>query len=164
MVSLSNYDATDPTFVDDLAKSQESVSVVSKWLVSLGYPVVVRPTFVRPSAEDAMDFSDCGDLEIIQRVEVKRRHIAFTSKDDFPYKTVFVDVCHAFDKAHPKPFAYVILNEQMTYAFIVDVKSTKKLWSRVATMDTGKHRERTFYQCPINLDGVLCLAIPSSQV
>jgi len=152
-----DYDTSDPTFLDDLRESQESVERVAKWLRSKGYPVVVRPTFERPDPSAMAEFSDAGDLEILQRVEVKqRKSLTFTSKEDFSYTTIIVDACHCFDNARPKPFAYVILNREMTAAFVVP-SSTKGHWRQVVKRDRFKNRDRKFYECP--MEHVQCVQL-----
>jgi len=154
----SDYEQTDPSFIDDLRESKEAVSVAAQWLAGKGYAVIVRPTFERPSTEQMAEFADDGDIEIVQRVEVKRRKsLTFTSKEDFPYDTIIVDACHCYDKAHPKPYAYIILNREMENAFIVDVKHTFHKWRRVNKQDRLKGRKRSFYECPISI--VQCVLI-----
>ena len=150
-MSVHDYDQNDPTFVSDLKESKKAVSRAAEWLNTLGYPVVVRPTFVRPSAEKMSEYSDDGDLEIIQRIEVKRRlNIPFTSKEDFPYKTIIVDVCHTYDNARPKPYAYIIFNGEMDCCFVIDCK-THGEWIRSEKWDKAKGRSRNFYECPVAL-------------
>lgn len=152
-----DYDVSDPTFLDDLRDSQESVERVAKWLRGKGYPVVVRPTFERPDPAMMAEFSDAGDLEILQRVEVKqRKSLTFTSKEDFSYSTIIVDACHCFDNARPKPFAYVILNREMTAAFVVP-SSTRAHWRQVVKRDRFKNRDRNFYECP--MEHVQCVQL-----
>ena len=157
-MSLSDYDKNDPSFIDDLRKSKDAVAIAARWLSASGYPVIIRPTFERPSAEQMSEYSDDGDIEIMQRVEVKRRQgLTFTSKKDFPYETLIVDACHCYDKAHPKPYAYIILNREMTKAFIVNVRETHSLWKRVEKNDRFKGRMREFYECPIS--AVQCVSM-----
>ena len=115
-----DYEDSDPSFIADLRKSKESVAVAAKWLSEKGYPVIVRPTFERPSVEQMDEYADDGDIEIVQRIEVKRRQqLTFTSREDFPYETVIVDACHCYDRARPKPYAYIIFNREMTAAFVM---------------------------------------------
>ena len=96
------------------------------------------------------EFADDGDLEILQRVEVKRRvSLTFSTKADFPYKTLIVDACHCYDRAKPKPYAYIIFNREMTAAFVIDVKATKEQWVRVTKKDRFKNRDREFYEVPV---------------
>lgn len=148
-MDISQYDVIDPTFVEDLKKSRIAVDVVAKWLSEKGYPVIVRPTFIRPDPSQMHQYSDNGDLEIIQRVEVKRRSFDFTCKQDFLYNTVIVDSVHAYDRANPKPYAYVILNNDMTYAFVVECKTYPR-WERITHMEKARNRERTVYLCPLD--------------
>jgi hypothetical protein len=146
-----DYDRLDPTFERDLEESKLAVSVAAKWLSSKGYPVVVRPTFVRPDASKMSDFSDDGDIEIIQRVEVKRRQsLTFSSKEDFPYQTLIVDVAHAYDNARPKPYMYMIFNKEMTDCLLVECRTFHK-WIKTTKYDRHRNRDRTFYECPIEL-------------
>jgi hypothetical protein len=149
---MRDLDSTDPGFVDDLRESREAVQHVAQWLVAQGVPVLIRPTYIRPDQSQRSAYSDVGDLEIQQRVEVKRRfNVQFTCADDFPYPTIIVDVCHTYDNARPKPFMYVIVNHAMTHAAIILCRDTAKQWVRSTKMDSTLNREREFYECPISL-------------
>ena len=149
---MDDREKNDPNFVNDLIESRKAVDIAAKWLSSKGYPVIIRPTYIRPVISDAAEYSDDGDLEIIQRVEVKRRiNINFKSKKDFPYQSVIVDACHCYDNAKQKPHAYIILNNDMDAALIVHVQSTINNWSKVSKFDRHKNRERSFYECPLDL-------------
>jgi hypothetical protein len=113
MSNFDIYDQKDPNFIKDLRESRDAVMVAAEWLNKKGFPVVIKPTFERPKSSDMAEFADDGDLEIMQRIEVKRRKsLTFTSKEDFPYDTLIIDVCHTYDKAKIKPYAYIILNEK----------------------------------------------------
>jgi hypothetical protein len=149
--SYDHYEQDDGSFVSDLVESQASVWIVARWLSSLGYPVTVNPLRVRPDVSQMAAYADKGDIEIAQRVEVKRRpNILFTCAADFPYPTVIVDVCHTWDRARPKPFAYVILNSDATCAIIVKGESSDS-WVKSSKYDRAKNRTRQFYECPIEL-------------
>lgn len=142
-------DEIDQSFVDDLVKSREAVERAAKWLSELGYPVVIRPTFIRPDPTSRFDYSDAGDLEIIQRIEVKRREgLTFSSRGDFPFNSIIVDTCHAYDKAKLKPYAYIIFNREMSACFVVN-KKTRAKWFKTTKRSRG--RDRDFYECPIEL-------------
>jgi len=148
MASLAQYDAIDPTFAADLAASGDAVWHVAKWLQDRGHHVIVRAVRVRPTPEAALEYSDAGDLEILQRVEVARRGFEFTNAADYPFETVFVDNAHSFDGANPKPFAYVLLNRSMTHAAIVDGRTCKH-WRKTSVSSKGL--PRTLYECPLEL-------------
>lgn len=155
---FKSYEENDPSFEEDLRQSQVAVEVATKWLSRRGYPVIVRPLSVRPTVEEMNDYSDDGDLEILQRVEVKRRSISFTSASDYPYPTIIVDVCHTFDRASPKPFAYIIFSSDMKHAALVESR-TSKSWTRSRRLDRFKKRERRFYECPVSLASFITIDI-----
>ena len=147
MPFLSNLDETDPTFVHDLKLSKDAVWALQKWLVSEGYTVMVKPILVRPTVEERGDYADSGDLEIVQTIECKHRlNVDFTCREDYPYKTVFVDEAQRYDRKQPKPYAYMLLNKSMTHVALIRCTSAGK-WEKVKKFDKGK--ERIFYHCPL---------------
>jgi hypothetical protein len=128
---------------------------VAAWLRRRGHEATVRPLRVRLSADVRAEYADAGDIECVglsgtkRRVEVKHRpELAFTSREDFRYDTIIVDVCHAWDNAIPKPYLYVILNASCSHAFVVS-GSTWRHWVRRRRLDRHCGRERNFYECPI---------------
>lgn len=144
---MPDLDQIDPTFVEDLKESQRYVWAVARWLSGQGEQVVVLPQSIRPSAEDRMKYSDGGDLAIIKRVEVKHRdNLHFTSAADYPYDSVMVDAAHKYDLATIKPYAYIILNKDVTCCAIV-YASTKNTWKRESKFDKGRYQD--FYMCPV---------------
>jgi hypothetical protein len=143
-----SYEKDDPGFEDDLEESKKFVEKAARWLGDKGYPVIIEPTFLRTNISDMREFSDNGDLRIVQRVEVKRRNLKFTCADDFPYPSIIVDVAHTWDRARPKPYAYLIYNEGATALCVVYGKSFP-VWQKVTKPDRFKKRDRTFYECPI---------------
>jgi hypothetical protein len=151
MMALADYEANDAGFVADLIESQRAVWYAARLLNEMGYNVTIRPQNIRPSVEQMSEFADDGDLEIIQRIEVKRRRQPyFTGKGDFPFPTMIVDVAHTWDRASPKPFAYLIFNSDLTVCCAVRGE-TSDMWNRVERWDRGKSRTRTFYECPLDL-------------
>ena len=97
MSNFDIYDQKDPDFIKDLRESRDAVMVAAEWLNKKGFPVVIKPTFERPKSSDMAEFADDGDLEIMQRIEVKRRKsLTFTSKEDFPYDTLIIDANKSF--------------------------------------------------------------------
>jgi len=118
MTDFDVYDKKDPNFINDLRESRTAVSISAEWLNR-------------------------------QRIEVKRRKsLTFSSKEDFPYDSLIVDVCHSYDKAKIKPYAYIILNEKMDCAFIAYSKHQKH-WKKTVKADRFKGRDREFYECPM---------------
>ena len=145
--TFDHYEKYDPNFGNDLENSTKYVWVAAKLLSNMGYNVTVKCTKLRPSVEEMAEYSDDGDLEINQRVEVKHRpKLTFTCQDDFPYETVIVDVAHTWDSAKPKPMGYFIFNADAS-AYLVVKGDTSKDWIKVKKYDKAKNREREFYEC-----------------
>lgn len=143
-----SLDDTDPLFPEDLAASNEHVWKVARWFQSVGIAAAVQPIRLRPTPEERGEYGDNGDLLIVQRVEVKQRRFDWSGRGDFPYPTIIVDVCHSWDRAFPKPYAYVITNESVTQAIIV-LGSTAGAWKRESRFDGRIGRMRDFYECPL---------------
>ena len=145
-----DLDKLDPTFESDLEKSKVAVRAVKDWLSRCGFQVTERPVIVRPTAAERFEYADDGDLDLLHRVEVKHRDkIDFTCAQDFPFSTVIVDVCHSYDKARPKPFAYVIANKPLSHAMVIYVRETRKEWEKKEIW--SRNRLRWHYLCPIEL-------------
>jgi hypothetical protein len=144
-------DRTDPTFVDDLRASQSAVWKVAAWLQAHGHNVIVRRLSIRPNADAAAAFADAGDLEILHKVEVSARSTVFTNAADYPFaRGVLVDAVHKWQRATPKPYAYVILNASQTVAAIV-LASTFPTWTTATIYNSKTGRgSREVYYCPID--------------
>jgi hypothetical protein len=107
-------------FLRHLDESQGAVMAVAGWLKSMGFPVRINPTFKRPHHADWREYADSGDLEIGQRIEVKHRpKILFTGPDDWPHPNFIVCAKHAWDRAHPRPHAFICLSGDFSHAGIV---------------------------------------------
>jgi hypothetical protein len=142
-----NLDELDPTFVDDLQASQAAVWRVAQWLTGCGNTVTVRAVRVRPTAAEWSDYTDNGDLELVQRCEIKQRRLAFTSHDDFPFDEIIVDTARKWDTAHPKPWRYFILNAAGTVAIVLDGTSAKHWHTRTVS---HRGRDQVVYTCPLD--------------
>lgn len=140
-----------PNFLKNLRRSRVAVNKAADWLSADGYAVIIKPVFERPDISQIDDYSDLGDLEIVQRVEVKWRGIKFTSVKDFPYPTIIVDACRCYDQAHPKPHGYVLYSTDLLHAVFINVRETIVSWKKVAKDDHEKGVVRNFYECPIEL-------------
>lgn len=107
-------------FLAHLDQSQTAVMAAAEWLRSMGFPVRINPTFKRPTRAEWQDYADNGDLEIGQRIEVKHRpKILFTGPDDWPHRNFIVCAKHAWDRARPKPHAFICLSGDFSHAGIV---------------------------------------------
>lgn len=139
-------------------RSEVGASWAAVWTIARhihacgGCSIAVPPLQLRPSFGERSGYGDDADLlvktatGVWRRAEVKRRKISFTTANDYPYKTLFVDRSVKADKASPD--VYFILNDAMTHAARIDA-STKDRWLGPAKkFDRVKHYELTIYECP----------------
>lgn len=134
-------------FIDALNQSGGTVAMVASWMMLHGCDVMIRPTLIRPDFESRNKFADSGDLEIRLRVEVKQRSIAFTSVEDYPYPTVFVDEVFKVDRIKKGAlWGYIIINAAKTHACCVK-SETRKHWKKIVRFDNKDGQERSFYVC-----------------
>lgn len=100
----------------------------------------MRPSkSIADNYDDRGAHSDAGDLFLCQPIEVKHRQkLDFTSKEDYPYKTVIIDDKKTHDSKDPKPYCYVIVNKDKTHAALVMMDS-KEYWFY-------EEYESTYYQ------------------
>jgi len=142
---------SDGDFIQSLKESQKFVSLVASWMKRHGCDVMIRPTEVRPDFDSRNDYTDSGDIEIRQRVEVKQRSIAFTSSSDYPFNTVIVDEEFKIDRI-PKStlWGYIIVNKDSTYACCIK-SDTRASWDVERKYDSKDGQHRSFYVCPKEL-------------
>lgn len=138
-------------FIEHLDQSQDGVWHVARWLSAIGYSVQITPTTKAESHDDWKNHADAGDIQLLQRVEVKTLSIHFTGKDDWPFKEKFI-VCarHAFDRSTVKPFAFVILNSAKTHAAIVKGETHPSWTVETRTDSRYENVSQEFYLCPID--------------
>jgi len=164
MTNLKVNEKNDPYFVDDLKKSDYCTRKIVAWFRKMGHNAVAKKMAIRPTIDEFADYSDQGDIFVGEkRVEAKQRMIDFNSKEEFPYPTIIVDATHCWDKATPKPYAYVLTNKQMTCCLIVR-GSTRKDWTERQKWDRFKKRMRSFYECPIILTEFRKLDVTDEEV
>lgn len=153
--------ANHAKFLSHLAASDAAVWLVARWLGSGGQSVRIPPTAKAPTREEWDGYVDGGDLFLEKRVEVKHLSVSFTNRKDWPFKDKFI-VCakHSFDRASPKPYVYVILNQAKTHAAVVK-GDTHKYW-QVGTRKDSRYDnvEQEFYLCP--MDQVQFATMPRS--
>lgn len=160
MADVDRYEIDDPNFVNDLKESCRHVAKVAEWLRSTGKTVKVNPIHIRDNVRNMSQFADGGDIEVDgKRVEVKQRRVRFFSKESFPYETIIVDAAHIWDRANPKPVAYILTNLEVTACLIVK-SSTFEFWTRSKKWDRFKNRDRFFYECPIEHTSFRKIEIP----
>lgn len=139
----------ETTFLNNLAQSVPVTFRVAAWLQrDQGMDVRVLPVAVRPDAAQRLEFGDDGDIELILRVEVKKRGLHFTGRGDYPYPTVIVDEAYKVDRAGRRFWAYYIVNETETAVCMVPAAS-RKFWELRPRFDSKEGEQRMFYECPV---------------
>ena len=138
-------------FRSEVGESWAAVWAIARHIHALGgCSIAVPPLQLRPSFDEREGYGDDADLLIKtangdwKRAEVKRRKLSFTSAEDYPYATLFVDRSTKADKASPD--TYFILNEGMTHAARIDA-STRPMWFVTTKYDRVKRHELTIYEC-----------------
>jgi len=137
-------------FIEHLDASNPTVFQCAKFFYDKGIQVAISPMSKSKGYDDRLEHTDDGDLFIQQRIEVKGLSADFTNGADWPFGAEFI-VCaaHSYDRAKPKPYAYMILNRNRTHVAIVYGKS-RPHWTSKRIKD-GRYEDMTqkFYLCPL---------------
>lgn len=128
----------DKLFKQELIKGILWQLYVAEKFRHMGYDVNRIDISMTPGpVEKREDFVNSKDLIAGGKlIEVKSRNVEFTSADDFPYDTLFIDTKDGFDKKKDKPEMYVCVSQITGAACALDVSKTKDLWEVTRTWDT----------------------------
>jgi len=153
-------DVTDPTFIRDLRASKPSVARVALALWSGGHTVTLPAVHERPDETAIAEFGDAGDLHVLQRIEVKHRPaLHFTTREDLTRicggDGLTIDSVRKWQRADPKPYAYVICNGSLTHAAIV-LSASFAAWTLYHP--DAFRRAQPHYRCPLTHVHVVSLA------
>ena len=107
------------SFLEALEESKEGVWLIARWLSDQGHHVKVNAVGKAPTVGERYQYTDGGDLEICQRIEVKHISASFTCAEDWPYAYMIVCNRATWDASTPKPHAVIHLNKEGTHAAIV---------------------------------------------
>lgn len=143
--------ANHARFLNHLDASLEAVMHVAQWLVKCGKSVRIAGVRRAPSQESWQEYVDSGDLEISERIEVKRLSREFSDINDWPFGSKFI-VCakHAWDAADIKPKAFVILSKSMKTAAVVKRESADSWYVETRTDSRYDAVTQEFYLCPLD--------------
>lgn len=137
-------------FLSDFIRSNNVTNSIVDMLVAEDIPVEKDPTIIRESEDDRELFSDGGvDLRSCgYNLQVKWRSINFSSKKDFPYRTIFVDAEDQQDRIKKRIDFWVLTNNDYTSAIVVP-KETRPHWNTANTYDPTRRRNRNFLECSL---------------
>ena len=141
---------SDKQFLGDLSASRRAVNEFADKLRECGLQAWLPPERTRPDASVRDQYADAGDLMLQGRVEHKvRTNLNFTSKEDYPYQTVFIDEAYKVDaKADTPVLAYVIENATRTVAAVV-YGWTRDHWQIEEVFDSKQGRCCRNYTVPL---------------
>lgn len=140
----------DETFPEDLAASHVHAEGVAAWLRRRGFDAeYVAPPLVPP--EDYPESERGADIRVEWRgrtvhVDTKQRMFDFDSAETFPYGTTIVVNCHEWDRANPKPDAFIHTNRDSTACLVVRA-STFPAWAKRKLR--SRNRWRWVYEIPV---------------
>lgn len=159
---MNNRPENHARFLSHLQESDRSVWLVAKMLRERGHTVIVPSSSKAAKHEDWQAHADDGDLYITQRIEVKRLGVTFSGAADWPFGKKFI-VCarHAFDRANPKPYAFVILSSDAARGAVVFSSDSKSWYVEERTDSRYEDVRQQFYFSP--MESVRFFAMPSNE-
>ena len=137
-------------FQQRLEQSDEAVLRVATAFRKKGYTVQLPPLRVAPTAAEASDYRDNGDMHAFKmhRIEVKwkpDRH--FIEASDWPHPDVFI-ASTTFVNDSPDVVMYVVMSADYCHCAAIH-KDTREQWvihTDVWCKNTGNRED--FYACP----------------
>jgi len=136
-------------FVERFNASHDAVEHTVKWLKSLGVKNIRVPkSKLAPSHSQWKKYTDDGDLFVgSKRLEVKgmmAKQYWFTAWHEFPYTNWTVCAKHSYDRANPKPYAYLMWNNKRTHVAIIKT-DTYKWWKTIEIKDPNYPTAQELY-------------------
>lgn len=138
-------------FLERLGGSSTAVFVVAKWLHAKGKTIELPALRFAPTAGDAEQFVDAGDIVLVERkrVEVKHLGVTFADAATWPFKEAFVSNKAAVDRSIHEVAAWVSVSADLKAAAIVPAKSRGHWYLKdVRASNTGNVEQ--FYVCPLD--------------
>ena len=136
-------------FLEHLDASNPAVFQCAKFFYDKGIQVAITPMTKSKDYNDRLNHTDDGDLYIQQRIEVKGLSRDFTDGSDWPFDDFIVCAAHSYDRAKPKPYAYMILNRKRTHVAIVYGKSRPHWTTKFIKDSRYEDLTQEFYLIPI---------------
>jgi hypothetical protein len=140
-------------FLKRLNGSRPAVFAVAYWLNGRGNEMIIPPLKYAPSAADAADYVDAGDLfcrsprGMTRLVEVK--HSRKWLARDFPYQLMFVASVAQVERRHGQVGAYFVVS--LDYSRLGWIKpSTQVHWTLVEKRAGNTGNVERNYACPVD--------------
>ena len=132
-------------FVRRLDRGKKCEELVADLLASQGVNAVPTKWGLARHKGEIVQFKDEIDLLVNGLpVDVKSRTISFTSQEDYPYPTAFVDTVSGWEAKKRKPVA-IILYSEPTGGTLVIRPSTRDSWTSQRRFDRDAGYSDDFY-------------------
>lgn len=142
---MSSWSKNDKLFLSELKIGHQWQYLPALFFKLNNFDVEVPELKIRKSIKEASKFIDTVDLKVNGiEIEVKSRNESFTSPENFPYSTVFVDTVSGFNNKTNKPFAYVMISRS-TGCMLWLPTSTYKKWGTEFKFDRVRKIREQFY-------------------
>jgi hypothetical protein len=144
-------------FLERLYRSHAAVFAFGQHLHHYGYTIEIRRTRYAPTAKQAPEYSDSGDLfaidedeQAVFRCEVKGLSCSFTSDDDWPFREVFVSSATSVERHGTSVDFYVSVNAQLTHCAIIS-QDTRAFWYPTQNFNHVTGNLEDYIACPTHL-------------
>jgi hypothetical protein len=109
-------DRVDPSFVEDIKRSEGAVWDACRWLSEkFGIDVQKPPLHIRREIQEMFTSGDSGDIMSIWPIEVKHREDHdFESVAEYPFPMMLLSKLRAFEQKRVKPIMFLIVNRSRT--------------------------------------------------
>lgn len=137
-------------FLEQLAIGDEWADHVAKHITMAGKYAHATPTQIARTPEQIAAFTALEKdilLDKDRTLEVKSRSFYFTSIDDYPYPTVFVDTVEGWEAKQVKAVAVAVVSQKSGAIVVVPV-STEASWSEKRVFDSKRDFEVNVLECP----------------
>jgi hypothetical protein len=137
-------------FLQQLKIGDRWAEFVAEQIQEVGKYAYATPTKIAESEDDIKDFTENEKDILLSRdrtLEVKSRSFHFTSVDDYPYETAFVDTVEGWAVKAVKPVAVAVVS-QVTGGIVMVPMSSAAVWSQKTVYDSKRGFEVTVLECP----------------
>lgn len=148
---MSDWMNNDKLFKSEIKNGHKWELFVADYFRKCGLDVAVNEQRVRPNVEKRAQYSDNGDIICNgHMIEIKSRRVKFTSPDDFPYPTLFVESCYRWRKKNPKPSALVCVSQETGKMIAIGPHEIARYndWEIVNKYDRVKGGSYDYYVLP----------------
>lgn len=125
--SLASGHRAERAWVDDLRSAGRSAAHGRKLVIS--------------GHNKNKDHCETPDAVVMLSLEIKERSISFTSPEDYPYETVFVDDLHGMARETLRHFAYIYKSKPTGAWVWLSALDRDETWVEQVVYDRGRGHE-----------------------